>query len=306
MLDHAMPVPAFNDYLLPVLRYTADGAEHTIAETVDAMAKHFGLSDADIAEMLPSGTQARHQNRVYWARTYLAKAALLDAVGRGRFRITQRGKELLATSPARIDRATLVQYPEFKAFSQQTGVSTAPPAVVHEETETPEERLESNYQSLRSELAERLLVQVMKSSPAFFERLVVDVLVAMGYGGSRADAGKAVGQVGDGGIDGIIKEDRLGLDIVYIQAKRWEGLVGSPAVRDFVGSLVGHSASKGVLIATSRFSKDAEDYARKIPQKVVLIDGAQLANLMMDFGVGVTTANTYTVKKLDLDYFGEE
>jgi restriction system protein len=302
-----MTVPAFNDYLLPVLRYTADGAEHTISELVEAMAKHFDLSEADIAEMLPSGTQARHQNRVYWARTYLAKAGLLDAVGRGRFRITARGQELLAKKPDRIDRNTLIQYPEFKAFSQQTGVSPAPATIVqHEETETPEERLESSYQSLRSELAERLLAQVMKSSPAFFERLVVDVLVAMGYGGSRADAGKAVGQAGDGGVDGIIKEDRLGLDIVYIQAKRWEGPVGSPAVRDFVGSLVGHSANKGVLIATSRFSKDADDYARKIPQKVVLIDGPQLAELMIDFGVGVTTANTYAVKKLDLDYFGED
>lgn len=302
-----MAIPAFNDYLLPVLQYTADGSEHTISELVDAMAKHFHLSDADIAEMLPSGTQARHQNRVYWARTYLAKAGLLDATGRGRFRITTRGTELLAKKLDRIDRGTLVQYPEFKLFSQQTGVSPPPPAAVqHEETETPEERLESSYQSLRRELADRLLAQVMKSSPAFFERLVVDVLVAMGYGGSRTDAGKAVGQSGDGGVDGIIKEDRLGLDIVYVQAKRWEAAVGSPAVRDFVGSLVGHSAGKGVLITTSRFSRDAEDYARKIPQKVVLIDGTELADLMIDFGVGVTTANTYAVKKLDLDYFGED
>jgi len=215
--------------------------------------------------------------------------------------------ELLAKKPLKIDRSTLVQYPEFKLFSQQTGVSPPPAiAVQHEEAETPEERLESSYQSLRSELADRLLSQVMKASPSFFERLVVDVLVAMGYGGSRADAGKAVGQSGDGGVDGIIKEDRLGLDIVYVQAKRWEAAVGSPAVRDFVGSLVGHSASKGVLIATSRFSKDAEEYAKKIPQKVVLIDGPKLAALMIDFGVGVTTASTYTVKKLDLDYFGED
>jgi restriction system protein len=302
-----MAVPAFNDYLLPVLRHTSDGAEHTIAELVEAIAKHFKLSDADMAEMLPSGTQARHQNRVYWARTYLAKAGLLDATGRGRFKITQRGQDLLATKPNRIDRNTLVQYPEFKAFSQQTGAAQPAAAVTQQEdTETPEERLETTYQSLRSELAERLLAQVKKATPVFFERLVVDVLVAMGYGGSRVDAGRAVGQAGDGGIDGIIKEDRLGLDIVYIQAKRWENAVGSPAVRDFVGSLVGNSANKGVMITTSRFSKDAEEYARKIPQKVVLIHGVQLAELMMDFGVGVTTANTYTVKKLDLDYFGED
>jgi restriction system protein len=302
-----MAIPAFNDYLLPVLRQTSDGLEHTIAELVEAMAKHFNLSDADVGEMLPSGTQARHQNRVYWARTYLAKAGLLDATGRGRFKITPRGQDLLAKKPSKIDRTMLVQFPEFKAFSQQGG-STQPATSVAqpEETETPEERLETNYQALRSELAERLLAQVMKSTPVFFERLVIDVLVAMGYGGSRADAGKAVGQSGDGGVDGIIKEDRLGLDIVYIQAKRWDNAVGSPAVRDFVGSLVGHSASKGVLMATSRFSKDAIEYAKKIPQKVVLIDGAQLAELMMDFGVGVITANTYTVKKLNLDYFGED
>ena len=257
-----MAVPAFNDYLLPVLRHTADGTEHTVSELTEAMAKHFSLTPEDLAEILPSGTQPRHQNRVYWARTYLAKAGLLDAVGRGRVRISARGKELLATNPARIDRTTLNKYPEFRTFAQHTATPDAPTTSTTVELETPEERLESNYQSLREDLSERLLAQVKKASPAFFERLVVDVLVAMGYGGSRADAGKAVGQTGDGGIDGIIKEDRLGLDIVYVQAKRWENTVGSAAVRDFVGSLVGHSASKGVLLTTSRFSKDAEEYAR--------------------------------------------
>jgi len=226
--------------------------------------------------------------------------------GRGRVRITARGKELLATNPARIDRSTLNQYSEFRTFAQHTATPDAPATTSSVELETPEERLESNYQSLREDLSERLLAQVRKASPAFFERLVVDVLVAMGYGGSRADAGKAVGQTGDGGIDGIIKEDRLGLDIVYLQANRWQDTVGSAAVRDFVGSLVGHSASKGVLLTTSRFSKDAEEYAHRIPQKVVLINGEQLAGLMIDFGVAVTTASSYVVKKLDLDYFGEE
>jgi restriction system protein len=301
-----MTVPAFNDYLLPVLRHTADAIEHTVREVAEAMGRHFKLTDADLAEVLPSGTQLRHLNRVHWARTYLVKAGLLDVTGRGRFRITQRGQDLLATKPERIDRNTLVKYPEFRVFSPQAGAAEPSASAQHEEAETPEERLEATYQSLRSELADRLLGEVKKATPAFFERLVVDVLVAMGYGGSRMDAGRAVGQSGDGGIDGIIKEDRLGLDIVYIQAKRWGNAVGSPAVRDFVGSLVGHSANKGVLITTSRFSKDAEDYARKIPQKVVLIDGSQLADLMIDFGVGVTTANTYTVRKIDLDYFGEE
>jgi restriction system protein len=250
-----VPVPAFNDYLLPVLKHTGDGAEHTVSELTEAMAKHFRLSPEDLAEILPSGAQPRHQNRVYWARTYLAKAGLLDAVGRGRVRITERGKELLARNPPRIDRSTLNKYPEFRRFAQQTATPDTPVTATTVELETPEERLESNYQSLREDLSERLLAQVKKASPAFFERLVVDVLVAMGYGGSRADAGKAVGQTGDGGIDGIIKEDRLGLDIVYLQAKRWANTVGSSAVRDFVGSLVGHSASKGVMLTTSHFSK---------------------------------------------------
>ena len=301
-----MAVAAFNDYLLPVLKYMGDGAEHTVSELTEAMAKHFVLSDEDLAQLLPSGAQTRHQNRVYWGRTYLTKAGLLEAVGRGRVRITALGKELLATNPVRIDRTMLNKYPDFRTFAQHTATPSAPTTTTSVELETPEERLESNYQSLREDLSERLLAQVKKASPAFFERLVVDVLVAMGYGGSRVDAGKAVGQTGDGGIDGIIKEDRLGLDIVYLQAKRWENTVGSAAVRDFVGSLVGHSASKGVLLTTSRFSKDAEEYARRIPQKVVLINGEQLAGLMIDFGVAVTTANTYVVKKLDLDYFGEE
>lgn len=301
-----MAVPPFNDYLLPTLKQTADGNEHTVSELTEAIAKHFALSPEDLAEILPSGAQSRHQNRVYWARTYLAKAGLVDPVGRGRVRITARGKELLTTNPQSLDRTALIKYPEFRTFALHTATPDVPATTSRPEIETPEERLESSYVSLREDLVERLLAQVRKASPAFFERLVVDVLVAMGYGGSRVDAGKAVGQTGDGGIDGIIKEDRLGLDIVYIQAKRWDNPVGSPAVRDFVGSLVGHSANKGVLLTSSRFSKDAEDYAHRIPQKVVLINGEQLAGLMIDFGVGVTTASTYVVKKLDLDYFGED
>lgn len=172
--------------------------------------------------------------------------------------------------------------------------------------QTPEEQLEAAYQNIRGQLSEDLVAQVMKCPPEFFEQLVVDLLLAMGYGGSRKDAGQAVGKTADGGIDGIIKEDRLGLDAVYIQAKRWEGTVGSPVVRDFVGSLVGHSANKGVLISTSRFSKDALEYAKRIPQKVVLIDGTMLAGLMIDFGIGVSDVATYAVKRLDADYFGLE
>lgn len=246
---------------------------------------------------------------------------VIEHTGRNRFQITQRGRDLLAVGHTRIDNRTLNQYPEFQAFRGQpedtNGVSHAQrPASNgnnHPEqglllqgeaaAQTPEEQLEAAYQNIRSQLAEDLVAQVMKCPPEFFEQLVVDLLLAMGYGGSRKDAGQAVGKTADGGIDGIIKEDRLGLDAVYIQAKRWEGTVGSPVVRDSVGSLVGHSANKGVLITTSRFTKDAIEYAKRIPQKVVLIDGPMLAGLMIDFGIGVSDVATYAVKRLDTDYF---
>jgi restriction system protein len=253
---------------------------------------------------------------VYWTRVHLGQAKLLDATGRGRFKITDRGAALLKTNPSRIDNNTLAQYPEFQEFrgrSSIAGDSTSgkvPPRQKEldtESTESPEERLEATYQLLRGQVAQALLTSIRKAPPAFFEQLVVDLLVAMGYGGSRVDAGQAIGQSNDGGIDGIIKEDRLGLDIVYLQAKRWEAPVGSPQVRDFTGSLEGHGAQKGVLITTSKFTKDATDFAKRLQQKkLVLIDGDKLAELMMDFGVGVNKVATYVVQKIDPDYFGDE
>jgi restriction system protein len=302
-----MPVPAFKDYLLPTLKSYSDGQTRKLSETVTPLADHFHLSDADRSEMLESGAQTRHVNRVAWAHVYLAKAKLLERVARAKYSLTGRGREVLGMSLAEITPSFLRQrFPEFATFATAhtnsqpgSGSDTSEP----EATKTPEEVLDGSYQTLRAELAAQLLDVVKQSSPAFFERLVIDLLVAMGYGGSRIDAGRAVGQSGDGGIDGIIKEDRLGLDAVYVQAKRWEGNVGRPVVQAFVGALAGRKANKGVLITTSGFSTDAKLYAETIPQKLVLIDGEQLTQYMIDFGVGVATASTYVVKKLDSDYF---
>lgn len=233
----------------------------------------------------------------------------MEPNGRGRFRITARGREVLQRKPSRIDMKFLEQFPEYTAFAALS--RTAPEAEPSAPeplaaTETPEELLDESYQELRRRLADELLDRIKACDPQFFEKLVVDLLVTMGYGGSRKNAGQAVGQSGDEGIDGIIKEDRLGLDVVYIQAKRWTHTVGRPMVQAFAGSLEGQRARKGVLITTSDFSREARDYVRQIEKKIVLIDGGELAKLMMDHGVGVAEVATYTVQKLDLDYFGDE
>ena len=306
-----MPIPPFQDLFQPFLRYVADGQVHTTQEVAGHLANVFQLTPEELTEVLPSGRQARFYNRVAWAKSFLGKALVIEHTGRSRFRITQRGRDLLATNLPRIDNRTLSQYTEFQAFrgthDDENGEKSAQVPLLPEFlAQTPEEQLESAYQTIREELGQALIDQTLKCSPEFFEQLVVDLLLAMGYGGSRRDAGAAVGKTADGGIDGIIKEDRLGLDAVYIQAKRWQGTVGSPVVRDFVGSLVGHASNKGVLITTSKFSKEAEDYAKRIPQKVVLIDGIRLAGLMVDFGIGVSDVATYAIKRLDTDYFGLE
>jgi restriction system protein len=306
-----MPIPDFQSAMLPILKLTADGQDHALADGVEAVAREFKTTDEERNQMLPSGRQRLIYNRVGWAKTYLQKAGLVEQRGRGRFRITDRGQEVLKKSPNRIDMAFLNQFPEYQAFaalSHSADSQQVPsiPAVRSADGETPEEVLEQSYQELRRELANELLDRIKTCSPRFFERLVVDLLVAMGYGGSRKDAGQAVGQSGDEGIDGIIKEDRLGLDVVYIQAKRWANTVGRPVVQAFAGSLEGQRARKGVLITTSDFSKDAREYVRHIEKKIVLIDGPELAKLMMDHGVGVTEVATYTVKKMDHDYFGDE
>ncbi len=301
-----MAVPDFQSLMLPILKIASDGQEHTGGEVVDLLALQFRLTNDERRELLPSGRQARFDNRVAWARAHLKQAGLLENTGRGKFCITKRGLEILQGTPANLNIKFLMQFSEYAESRAASRKSNRHAEEGEGLGQTPEEILESSYQTLRRDLADELLERVKNSSPKFFEGLVVDLLLAMGYGGSRADAGQAVGRSSDGGIDGIIKEDKLGLDVVYIQAKRWEGTVGRPIVQAFAGSLEGQRARKGVLITTSQFSQDARDYVTRIEKKIVLIDGEQLAQLMIDHCIGVAEVASYIVKKADLDYFDEE
>jgi len=302
-----MPIPDYQSLMLPLLRFASDQKEHSLREAIERLAEEFSLTETERRELLPSGQQAIFENRVGWARTYMKKALLLETTRRGYFRITQRGVEVLHKSPPSIDIHFLEHYEEFKQFRAIRRQRNEREQEVEFETErTPEEALESAYQNLRNSLANDLLQQIKNSPPSLFEKIVVELLVKMGYGGSRQDAGKAIGQSGDEGIDGIIKEDRLGLDIIYIQAKRWENTVGRPEIQKFAGALQGQRARKGIFITTSNFSKEAYDYASRIDSKIVLIDGEQLTQFMIDHGIGVATTSTYDVKRIDSDYFTEE
>lgn len=303
-----MPIPDYQTLMLPLLRFAADGSDHTTREAVEVLATEFQLTPAERNELLASGQQAIFNNRVGWANSYLKKALLLESPRRGALRITARGKQILGDNPARIDVKYLERFPEFIEFrdaSRNNRETTTTESVAIATEQTPEEALELAHQSLRLSLAQDILSRILSCSPTFFERLVVELLVKMGYGGSRRDAGERIGQSGDGGIDGIIKEDRLGLDTIYIQAKRWQGSVGRPEIQKFVGALQGQRAKKGVFITTSSYTAEAIDYASRIDTKVVLIDGQLLANLMMDFDVGVSVSASYVVKRIDSDYFEE-
>jgi len=294
--------------MLPLLVYLGDGAEHSLAEVIEVLGDRMGLSPEDKKELLPSESDVKFDNRVRWAAFYLRKAELVERTGRGRIRITERGRQVLGTKPERINIRFLRQFPEFLEFQQGTRRTESEDGVgtTEEAQATPEETLEASYLNLRRTLAQELLDRVKKCPPKFFEKLVVDLLVSMGYGGSRKDAGQAIGQSGDDGIDGIIKEDKLGLDVVYLQAKRWEATVGRPVVQAFAGSLEGQRARKGVLITTSQFSQEAKDYVSRIEKKIILLGGEELAQLMIDHGIGVAEVRTYSVRKMDLDYFEEE
>lgn len=298
-----MPVPDFQSAMLPILRELSDGKTRTAPDICNSAAAALGLNDDDLTELLPSGKQTTWDNRSRWAVTYLAQAGLLARPKRAHYQITERGREALAKVPDRLTVKYLEQFPEFQDFKNRSRTKDTDVVPVVVTDSTPSELIESGYQILRAELAHAILEQVAACSPTFFEQLVVDMLVAMGYGGSRADAGRAVGQSGDEGIDGIIKEDRLGLDAVYIQAKRWEATVGRPQLQAFAGSLDGQRARKGVFITTSAFSKDARDYAERIEKSIVLIDGERLSELMIDYGVGVAEVASYSIKRLDTDYF---
>ena len=303
-----MSIPDFQSFFLPLLKFSADGETHNSQEAYDAMANYFALNDADLSELLPSGKQTTFKNRVAWAKVYLAKALLLESPKRGAFRISERGKALLKAGPAALRVKDLKQYPEFADFHKPGAKADN-----HDEcssgedrTSTPEEIFESAYQELRNSLATELLASVAKNTPEFFEQLVVRLLVKMGYGGSIKDAGQAMGRSGDEGIDGIIKEDKLGLDVIYLQAKRWQGTVGRPEIQKFVGALHGQRAKKGVFITTGIFTREAELYVSTIDPKVVLIDGSRLVELMIDYNLGVSIVDTYEIKKIDSDFFVEE
>jgi len=277
--------------------------EHSAVEASATLGKQFGLSDAEMKEMLPSGRQRRFLNRVGWARTYLKMAGLLQYVRRGAFKITDKGLDVLRSNLDRIDVSYLKQFPEFT--TAHASVKQSESSISTAESKTPEETFEEVHQRLREELAEQILERIRECPPAFFESLVVDLLVAMGYGGSRKDAGQAVGRTGDEGVDGLIKEDKLGLDTIYIQAKRWQNTVGRPDIQLFSGSLDGFKAKKGVFITTSQFTQTAVEYVKHIEKKIILIDGKMLAELMIDHGIGVTEVVTYRVCRVDEDYFTE-
>jgi restriction system protein len=300
-----MSVPDFQTIMLPLLDFMKDGKEHSIHEVVASLAKFFNLSDQNLNELLPVGRQTRFYNRVGWARTYLVKAGLLTMSRRSFYQITNRGKEVLKEKPSRIDMKFLQRYPEYIEFKKRRETTIDKPEKIIDDNRTPEETLEDAYQEIREDLAQEILHQVKSCSPAFFERLVVELLVKMGYGGSRIDAARAVGQSGDGGIDGIIDEDRLGLDSIYIQAKRWESSVGRPEIQKFVGALIGKRAKKGIFITTASFTQDAHHYVSNIDSKVVLIDGEKLAEFMIDYDIGVTEVISYKLKRIDSDYFTE-
>lgn len=306
-----MTIPDYQSIMLPLLRLTGDTKEHRFRDLVEQLANEFSLTDAQRAEMLPSGTAPLFDNRAGWARTYLKQAGLLQSAKRGVLQITERGSDLLSKPPVKIDVEFLRRYQEFREFqvrrrTKEVDTPDAPNATVASTDQTPEDALAAAYQTLRSNLEAELLDQVRSMSPAFFERLVIDLLVSMGYGGSRQDAASAVGKSGDGGIDGIIKEDRLGLDVIYVQAKRWEGTVGRPEIQKFAGALQGQRANKGVFITTSSFSSEAEEYTNIISSKIILLDGRQLAKLMVDHNVGVAQVGLYEIKKIDSDYFEGE
>lgn len=309
-----MPIPDYQSLMLPVLQLAADGQQRKAAEAVTALAERLQLSEAELAERVPSGQQTVFANRVSWARTYLKKAGLLHAPQRGHFAITEEGLALLASGPDRVDNRALERFDGFRAFQgarQSTDLEEPPAGLSEGPKETPDAALARSYEELKASLADELLDTVKAATPAFFERLVVDLLLAMGYGGGPSatnapiGSGQVLGQSGDGGIDGVINEDPLGLDVIYLQAKRWEGTVGRPEIQKFAGALQGQRARRGVFITTSQFSREALDYAELIEASLILIDGKRLSELMVQYNVGVSEVAAYTVKRIDSDYFDE-
>jgi restriction system protein len=303
-----MAIPDFQSIMRPLLEHLSDGEERSNDETLEALSAHFKLSASELQQLLPSGKQTVFRNRVAWTKTHLKQAGLIDSPRRGVYRITLQGQDLLRSTDRPIDMRVLFRYPSYQEFRGKRDNSDVKERPLELPLEmTPEEHIEYGTEQIRTQLSAEILERIKQCLPDFFERLVVELLVAMGYGGSRRDAGQAVGRGGDGGVDGIIKEDKLGLDTIYIQAKRWEGVVGRPEVQKFAGALQGFRARKGIFITTSSFTKEAQQYTAAIESKIVLIDGSTLASLMIDHGIGVTTIQAFEIKRLDSDYFvGDE
>jgi len=302
-------IPDYQSIMLPLLVYISDGKEHKMRNVTDELAIKLGVTEEEQKELLPSGVAPVFYNRTAWAKTYMKKAGLIDSPKQGIVVISKRGLEVLKKKPNSINVKFLKQFSEFVEFQtskREDEIETD--TSVEQSIQTPEELLETAYQKIRKSLASELINKVIELPPAFFEKLVVELLVKMGYGGSIKDAGKAIGKSGDEGIDGTIKEDKLGLDIIYIQATRWKpsNVVGRPELQKFVGALAGQGAKKGIFITTSNFTKEALEYTPKNETKIVLIDGHQLAQLMIDYNLGCTSQQLYEVKKIDNDYFGEE
>ena len=306
-----MAVPDFQSLMLPVLKTVSDGKIYTMRSVIEKCADMLSLDDNDRKEMLPSGRQYKFDNRIHWAKKYLLESGLLESPERGRIKISKRGLDVLSEKPLKINIKYLERFPEYLRFRNISNknrkikdLNTEPNNEISEESIlTPLETLERSFNEIQNSLASELLNIVREYSPYLFEKLVVDLLEAMGYGGFLKGAGEVTAKSSDEGIDGLIKEDKLGLDIIYIQAKRWKNSVGRPEIQNFVGSLVGKQSSKGVFITTSGFTKGAYEYAEKIPQKVILIDGESLAKLMIEYDVGVSKSYEFIVKKIDYDYF---
>lgn len=304
-----MAVPSYQDFMLPTLKLIADNCEHKSKDIVERAADVLNLTDEDKQKKLPSQTQTTYYNRAMWARTYLKKAGLLNYPARGIIKITQRGLDLLNTNPEKITKDSLMQYDEFRDFqntvnTEQNNFNLSNTENI-EEQKTPDELIAEAKAILISHLEADLLTRVLENSPTFFEELVAKLLLKMGYGGSENDILQNRGKSGDEGIDGIIKQDVLGLDKIYIQAKRWSGNVSRPEVQKFVGAVHGQNASRGVFITTSSFTNEAKEYAKNINSNIILIDGKLLTKLMIEYNVGVQIKDTIQIKKIDEDFFIE-
>ena len=300
-----MPIPDYQSIMPPLLKQVSDGKVHKTSDVKEKLAKEFRLTPEERRQLLPSGTQAIFDNRVNWAKTYLKKANLLHYPQRGELLINERGQKVLKENPGKINVRYLKQFKEFVDFITPNKEKEEKQAAESDSEQTPEEILENTYSKINAELTSELLNTIKQVSPTKFEELVIDLLLAMGYGGSRKEAGEVTGESGDGGIDGIIKEDRLGLDKVYVQAKRWDNDVPTKEVRDFVGAISGEKARKGIFISTSGFPKSAYEFVGKVDRTVILIDGPRLAELLIEYDIGVAPRKSIILKEIDSDYFEE-